>query len=83
MMGSETGRDKMPREFSSLIQTVLSAPESHRISQEGSRAVTAGRELHPAPKKLSGTYYMRARTRCQGSPEISQPFRQAFPATSA
>ena len=36
---------------SSHIQTLLSVPEFHRFNHlHGSRTVTAGRELHPAPK---------------------------------
>lgn len=37
--------------ISSLIQTILSVPELHRIGRRsGSRTITAGGELHPAPK---------------------------------
>ena len=38
---------------SSIIQTLLSVSEFHRIGRRsGSRTVTAGRELHPTPKIL-------------------------------
>ena len=38
---------------SSIIQTLLSVSELHRIGRRsGSRTVTAGRELHPTPKIL-------------------------------
>ncbi len=58
--------------FSSLIQTILSVRELHpisrlypgagnRIHRNGSRTVTAGRELHPAPKNFShiSVFYTR------------------------
>ncbi len=40
--------------YSSLIQTILSVLEFHQISHrfDRSRTVTAGGELHPAPKKF-------------------------------
>lgn len=45
--------------FSSLIQTVLSVPESHRINRKsGSRTFTAGWELHPTPKNFFLKYYI-------------------------
>ena len=36
----------------SLIQTILSASEFHRILLESSRAITADWELHPTPKDV-------------------------------
>ena len=45
------GKNNHFRELSSLIQTILSVLELHQISRlRGSRTVTAGGELHPAPK---------------------------------
>ena len=47
---------------SSLIQTILSAPEFHRILLESSRAVTADWELHPTPKKCYVVFKKKARS---------------------
>ena len=63
--------------ISSLIQTILSVPELHRIShlKYGSRTVTAGREFchrksdrsHPAPKNLFNLflYFITWKYTCQ------------------
>ena len=54
--------------FSSLIQTILSAAEFHRIgSLQEFAGLTAGRESHPAPKthSLFGIYYMLSSFSCQ------------------
>ena len=53
-------RQKGPMHNSSLIQTILSVPESHRIGCKKQFAdCTAGGESHPAPKNFcsDGFYY--------------------------
>ena len=59
---------------SSIIQTLLSVSELHRIGRRsGSRTVTAGRELHPTPKILYFVSYNNCiATICQEQNETKQ-----------
>lgn len=49
----QNAHSKNAHKMSFLIQTILSAPELHRIVPQGLAGFTAGRESHPAPKTVS------------------------------